>query len=327
MSKKRINRPEYRMKRFFCTLFTAMVVLASALSITAGEKYRVTANYVVIYDAEQPSVSIGRMNRGERFEVIDKTESRLVFNYKGKKGIIAPYQCEPAPEPAPAVQTQESIPQAPIAQDADAQQAPKNYFKWIDTFLNAIRSDNSNAKLPDEMAYILAFLMFLGLIIGAWAVFGKTSCNRFINNLAQYPVTRCSKLAHFRPIIPLLLGGMAANLTNNVIIVFAVVGIYEFILISRRASALGSTRAAIVEAFYIASYAMGALFFCYVLIIFLFLASGGTASGSGSGSDDNKKKSDRCCFNCSLWNDSTHRCGRYGHVTHQSESCSGHIWG
>ena len=106
MSKKRINRPEYRMKRFFCTLFTAMVVLASALSITAGEKYRVTANYVVIYDAEQPSVSIGRMNRGERFEVIDKTESRLVFNYKGKKGIIAPYQCEPAPEPAPAVQTQ-----------------------------------------------------------------------------------------------------------------------------------------------------------------------------------------------------------------------------
>ena len=320
----RINRPEYRMKRIFCTLFTAIVVLASALCITAGEKYRVTANYVVIYDAEQPAVSIGRMNRGERFEVIEKTDKRLVFNHKGKKGIIAPYQCEPVPEPVAAVQTQESTPQASIAQDAEVQQAPKNYFKWIDTFLNAIRSDNSNAKLPDEMAYFLAFLMLLGLIMGAWAVFGKTSCNRFFNNLARYPVTQCSKLAHFRPIIPFILGGCAFKLTNNVAIAFAVVGIYEFILISRRASALRSTRAAVVEALYIASYAMGALLFCYVLIIFLFLASGGTASGSGS--DDNKKKSDACCFNCSLWNDSTHRCGRYGNITSSGDSCSGHIW-
>ena len=93
----RINRPEYRMKRFFCTLFTAIVVLESALSITAGEKYRVTANYAVIYDAEQPREELGRMNRGNRFEVIGKTGNRLVLNHKGKKGLMAPYHCEPVP--------------------------------------------------------------------------------------------------------------------------------------------------------------------------------------------------------------------------------------
>ena len=63
----------------------------------AGEKYRVTANYVVIYDAEQPTEELGRMNRGNRFEVIGKTGNRLVLNYKGKKGLIAPYHCEPVP--------------------------------------------------------------------------------------------------------------------------------------------------------------------------------------------------------------------------------------
>ena len=30
--------------------------------------------------------------------------------------------------------------------------------------------------------------------------------------------------------------------------------------------------------------------------------------------------------NCSLWNSSTYRCGRYGHVTNRSECCEGHIW-
>ncbi|MBS7376347.1 MAG: hypothetical protein KIG52_10455 [Muribaculaceae bacterium] len=319
------------MKRFICTVFTALVVLVSALCLTAGEKYRVTANYAVIYDAEQPVEELGRMNRGERFEVIGKNGNRLILNYKGKKGLIAPYHCEPMPEPAPAAQNvstqphESASPATTATQDADEQQKPKNYFKWLDTFLNAIRSDNSATEMPREVAYILAFFMFLGLIIGAWAVFGKASCDRFINNLAQYPVTRCSKLTHFRPIIPLLLGGMAGNLTNNIVIAFAVAGIYEFIIISRRASALGSIRAALVEAFYIFSYAIGALFFCYILIIFFFLASGGTTSGSGS--DSGKKKSDRCCNNCSLWNSSTHRCGRYGHVTNQSECCNGHIWG
>lgn len=73
------------MKRIFCTLFTAIVVLASALCITAGEKYRVTANYVVIYDAEQPSESIGRMNRGEQFEVIEKNRQTIGFQLQRQK--------------------------------------------------------------------------------------------------------------------------------------------------------------------------------------------------------------------------------------------------
>ena len=54
----------------------------SSAGWAAGEKYRVTANYAVIYDAEQPTEELGRMNRSNRFEVIGKTGNRLVLNHR-----------------------------------------------------------------------------------------------------------------------------------------------------------------------------------------------------------------------------------------------------
>lgn len=52
-------------------------------------------------------------------------------------------------------------------------------------------------------------------------------------------------------------------------------------------------------------------------------------SGSSSGHSEPKKRNgtfDGCCGNCSLWNESTSRCGRYGNLTSYGDHCNGHIW-
>lgn len=174
------------------------------------------------------------------------------------------------------------------------------------------------SKGGEAIGSIVGLGLLVGLGMGAWSVFRPGNCNSFFDNLAGRRVTNCSKATYWRPLIVFLVFCMVGKATDDIAVALSVAGAYEAVLIAFRTASLRSLRAAVVEALYLFIHGMGAVFFCYILLIFAFLASGNSSSGS-----KRKEESGRCC-DCRKWRDQgnfngycTCRCCE----THAGQSC------
>lgn len=313
---------------FVCCLF----LWAGVASVLAGNKFRVSDTYVTVFQEPERINALGRMNKGEEFEAIGRDGSLLIFMYQGKKAYVASYCCKEI-EANPAETRKQATPAAPqkaeaarkdAAEEDSASQTPKYAARSVGT----ASSNNSLHDMTGWQKSLLGILVTLGLVAGIWSLFGSKSFDEFFDRLAQRHITSCSKLMHWRPAIPFAVGAIIGGLTYNLTLAVGVVAIYELCVIMHRAKKLGSVRAAVVEAVYLGSSAIGTLLFFYMFIILAFLAAGGSGSSSSSdhGNDDKRRNDDRCCGNCKLWQ-SDGRCGRYGNPVHQGDFCNGHIWG
>lgn len=321
------------MNRFYRSFIFCLCMLAGA-SVLAGNNFRVSDTYVTVFEEPERINALSRMTQGEEFEAIGRDGSMLIFMYKGKKAYVASYCCKEI-EKNPAETTKQAPPGAELqkvevaredspAEDASASGSQTQ--EYITRSVGTASRNNSLQGIAEWQKGLLGILVMLGLVAGIWSLFGMKSFDNFFNRLAQRHITSCSKLMHWRPVIPFVVGALIGYLTNNVTLAVAAVAIYELCVIMLRTKKLGSFRAAVVEAVYLCTSAMGTLLFFYIFIIFAFLAAGGSG-GSSSGDDDKKRKNafgHRACYNCTYWDHG--RCRRHNTVVGDGDCCGDHVW-
>lgn len=322
------------MNNIYRSFLFCLFLLAGVASVFADNKFRVSDAYVTVYQEPERINALGRMNRGEEFEAIGNDGSMLIFMYKGKKAYVASYCCKEI-EAIPAETTKPATPNAELqkveveqeylpAEDASTSTSQKQ--KYAAQSVGTASRNNTLQDITEWQKGLLGILVMLGLVAGIWSLFGMKSFDNFFNQLAQRHITSCSKLMHWRPAIPFFAGAFIGGLTHNVTLAIAIVAIYELCVIMHRSKKLRSFRAAVVEAVYLGSAAMGTVLFFYMFIIFAFLAAGGSG---GSSSDDEKKKrmnafGHRACYNCSYWEHG--RCRRHDTVVRDDDCCGDHVW-
>lgn len=273
-------------------LLTCLLSGISSITMQAA-KYEVRDETLTVYDDPERTHALGKMHRGDVFESNEKAMSMLVFDYNGKKGMVAEYCCR---------EIAESVPAEKIAEVSEPQTAP---VKKDDTSsIGVARKGNTEDELPDWVAHILALFMICGVGVGFWTIFGHSSCEDFFNGLAGEYVANCSTLMKFRPIILFFVVGLINLLTLSMTSVIIGAIIYEVIVIGIRGRQLGSLRAAVVEALYLGLNAIGVVALFAVFVILALIASGGSGkskkSSSGGGSSRNLT-----CDNCSYLMDSS----------------------
>lgn len=269
------------MKNLTFTPFLLVVIIAAIFTHTVdAARYRVTDEQLSFYSDPDRTNRIGYLHAGDEFESTGEVGSLLIFDYHGRKAYIASYCCK------------EIVGETPLPERVESNVTEQPQTRSVGT------GRKKKSDVPPAVAYLVAIIMFLGVIVGLWTIFGHGSCERFFDNQAGTYVTRCPKLMHFRPLILWMLAGITFNMTQSIIVTIAVAGCYEAILLAFRAKRWHSLRAAIVEAVYLLLYGIGAIAFCVLLLAFAFMASGGT-SNSGSSDDDKAKSSrPRSCSRC-----------------------------
>lgn len=325
----------------FNRIFVTVLLLWIGIpGISAKNNFRVSDSFVTVFREPQRINALGRLHKGEEFEAIGNDGSLLIFMYKGQKAYIASYCCEKIEEsPDRTAKRTRAGTQASKAEAASGKEMAKEASesgaktrkKYVTRSVGSAGAGIVKDEVPGWIKGLLGIFVMLGFVSGIWSLFGTQSFNGFFDGLARKRITSCSRLMHWRPVVPFVVGSLIGNLTGSVTLALWSILVYEAIVIFYRSKSLRSVRAALIEAVYLVLYAMGSLLFFYMFIILAFLAAGGSGGSGGpsSGGEGKKRRDgtfDGCCGNCALWHSETHRCGRNGALTRQGDYCNGHVW-
>lgn len=306
-------RPISTMKRIFLLFVLVIICVSGAIS---GTRYRVMDERLSVYGDPDRFNRLGYMYRGDEFEATGMDGTLLIFEYNGRKAYTASYCCKEIEETAPSeykaispvkkkagtesVQAETASPVAESSSEEAAGEKNMEVNNHPACIAGTSNSHKGNSEVPEWVAGILAMIMFMGVIVGFWTIFGHGSCESFFDRLADAYISSGSVWRRFRPLLVMVIGGITYNFTLSISAAFVVAVIYEAIVIAVRAKRWRSLRAAIVEAVYLLLAGIGAVAFCVLLLFFAFLASGGSgksgnASSSAGGTGSSRSRS---CSNC-----------------------------
>lgn len=286
----------YPMKRILLLLSICIITL----SVSAA-RYRVGQSVATVWDADNPSVELGRMNPGNTFTSQEVEDSKVYLEFKGKRGYIAAYLCEEIPE-STAVTTPDAEP-------------------YIENTIPQGSSANQNINFDSDIIfnYLCFFWFFAGVIMAFFLFFDREKCLNYFNRTAGAKVANMISLKCFRPFGFIFFMGLGLKF-NNIWFGLSLACIYEAILLAFRAKHFNSWRASIVEALYLLLWSGGAIIIVSGAIIMMLL-------GSQSSPNRGKKPVDKCCYNCrfgSRNNGSTCDC-RYHGIEVDMNSCCNHF--
>lgn len=336
-----MTKPSLQVFLTLCLLFMANITCTLAKDV-----FRVTDESVTVYAEPERINALGKIHRGEEYEATGEEGSLFVFNYKGRKAYVASYCCKKVDTSskqatqetaAPAKQAEVVVgrkaesqagskagSKEEIAQKDGQEDAAQTKKGYVTRSVGSTMPKASAQDLPDSFTNILGVLVAIGFIFGIWALFRPQSFEDFFNRLAGKRVTECSKLTHWRPLIPLVLFGLALKYFTSA--APAVIIIYEIVIIAIRTPALRSVRAAVVESIYLFTSGLGYCLLCWMYLIFAILAVGGQGGSSNPDTDKNRRNAfgRRACYNCKYWEHG--RCRRHDTVVSDGGCCSDHVY-
>lgn len=316
------------MSKEYRLIIILFLLLIDATTLAATNRFRVTDEVLTVYGEPERINELGKLHRGDEFDIVGEDGRMYVFMYKGKKAYAASYCCElikdessdkstaPVESPKKEERTKEAEPEQDM--ESGETEVPS------DAVENTATDDGGRSlrDVAEGMKGLLGLLVALGLVAGIWSLFGTRSFENLFNKLAGRYITDCSKLMYWRPAIAFVIMGLVGKYADSVPLALAAVGIYELALLWFRAKKLGSFRASVAEALYLLASAMGFLLLFWMFIILAFLASGGSSSSSKSSDDDNKGRSGERhdCSDCDFYNGRGKDCGM-GYNAYPGNSC------